>query len=101
MALTDKELLAMSADDILALLMEECAETIVAASKATRFGPMRSWPGYNAERCNADGVIREALQVNQTLRAYCAKVGVNYGDALERCSDGAPVNRRYSDLVKT
>lgn len=98
MPLTDKELLAKTQDELLDLLIEECAETIQAATKAKRFGPLRSWPGYNGERCNADGVIREALQVSQTLRAYCAKLGVNYGAALER--NVARDSERFRDFVK-
>jgi hypothetical protein len=29
-------------------------------------------------------VIREALQVKDTLRAFCARMGTNYGYALEK-----------------
>ncbi len=82
MALTDKELLALSPDQLLDLIIEECAEVIHAASKVKRFGPLRTYPGYNDGRSNADAVIREALQVNDTLRAYCARMGIEYGYAL-------------------
>ena len=99
MPMTDDELRAKTQNELLDLLIEECAETIQAATKAKRFGALRSWPGYNGERSNADGVIREALQVNQTLRAYCAKLGVNYGNALDRNASTDP-SVRFADFVK-
>lgn len=83
MPLTDKELLEKTQDELLDLLIEECAEVIQAATKAKRFGSNRCWPGYNGDRCNADAVIREAHQVNDTLRAYCARLGVHYGSTCE------------------
>lgn len=84
MALTDAELLQHTPDQLLDLLIEECAEVIQAATKAKRFGALRTWPGYNGERCNADAVIREGLQVNDTLRAYCARMGIEYGWVLDK-----------------
>lgn len=83
MALSDEELLRKTDKELLDLLIEECAELIQAAVKAKRFGCYRMWPGYNGDRCNADAIIREGLQVNDTLRAYCAALSVRYGDALE------------------
>lgn len=100
MPLSDAELLAKTQDELLDLLIEECAEVIQAATKAKRFGPMRSWPGYNGERCNADGVIREGLQVNDTLRAYCAKLGVRYGDAMGWWASTEPA-AKWRDFVRT
>ncbi len=99
MPLTDKELLEKTQDELLDLLIEECAEVIQAATKTKRYGPLRSWPGYNGERCNADAVIREALQVNDTLRAYCARLGVNYGDSLEWWASIEP-NVKWRDFVR-
>ena len=96
MALSDAELLEKTQDELLDLLIEECAEVIQAATKVKRFGPLQSWPGYNGERCNADAVIREAFQVNDTLRAYCARLGVNYGDTLHAWS-----LRQFNDFVKS
>jgi hypothetical protein len=96
MPLSDKELLQKTQDELLDLIIEECAETIQAATKAKRFGPMRSWPGYNGDRCNADAVIREAHQVNDTLRAYCARLGVNFGSTLDWWAA-----RDERDFVKT
>jgi hypothetical protein len=99
MALSDKELLTKTQDELLDLLIEECAEVIQAAAKVKRFGPMRSRPGYNGERCNADAVIREALQVNDTLRAYCARLGVRYGDTIEWWASTEP-SRKWRDFVR-
>jgi NTP pyrophosphatase (non-canonical NTP hydrolase) len=84
LALTDKELLQHTPEQLLDLLIEECAEVIQAATKAKRFGLLGSWLGYNEGRSNADAVIREALQVKDTLRAFCARMGTNYGYALEK-----------------
>ena len=99
MPLSDKELLAKTQDELLDLLIEECAEVIQAATKAKRFGPMQSWPGRNGERCNADAVIREGLQVNDTLRAYCARLGVRYGDVIEWWASG-DLSVKWKDYVK-
>ena len=84
MALTDEQLLNHTPTQLLDLLIEECAETIQAATKAKRFQLLGSYPTYNEGRSNADAVIREALQVSDTLRAFCARMGVNYGYALEK-----------------
>lgn len=90
MALASDELRKLTRDELLDLIIEECAEMIHAATKAKRFGHHRMWPGYNGDRCNADAIIREGHQVNDTLRAYCAVLGVRYGDTLEWWSKRDP-----------
>lgn len=87
MALTDEQLLNHTPAQLLDLMIEECAEVIQAATKAKRFGHKTRWPNDASGRTNADALIREALQVNDTLRAYCARLGINYGHALERGAD--------------
>lgn len=63
----------MTTDDKLILLMEECGEVILAASKCLRFGYTRDQPGYgrNDEALSKEvgdmlGVI-DALPLNEEL----------------------------------
>lgn len=80
MPLTMERILELSQDEQLALIMEEAAELIHAASKARRFGALGSHPSYNGGAPNYHAVIRESVELNNLCRAYCASNGENWGD---------------------
>lgn len=79
MPLTMDTIHSMSSDEVLALIMEEAAELIHAASKARRFGDKGFHPSYNDGDLNCNAVIREAVELNNLCRAYCAKQDANWG----------------------
>ena len=80
MPLTMETIRGLSSDECLALIMEEAAELIHAASKARRFGDRGSHVSYNDGAPNCEAVIREAVELNNLCRAYCAAMGENWGD---------------------
>lgn len=80
MPLTMDTIRSLSTDEVLALIVEEAAELIHAASKARRFGDGGSHPSYNNGALNYHAVIREAVELNNLCRAYCAAKGENWGD---------------------
>lgn len=79
MPLTMDAIRKLSKDQTLALIMEEAAELIHAASKARRFGDRGSHPTYNDGTPNFEAVIREAVELNNLCRSYCAAMGENWG----------------------
>lgn len=84
MPLTMDVIRSMGNDEVLALIMEEAAELIHAASKARRFGDTGSHPTYNDGELNFHAVIREAVELNNLCRSYCAANGENWGDWSDR-----------------
>lgn len=80
MPLTMDAIRSLSRDAQLALIMEEAAELIHAASKARRFGETAGHASYNNGAPNFHAVIREAVELNNLCRAYCAATGENWGD---------------------
>jgi len=80
MPLTMDAIRRLNTDQMLALVMEEAAELIHAASKARRFGDRDGHPTYNDGAPNFEAVIREAVELNNLCRSYCAAMGENWGD---------------------
>jgi hypothetical protein len=93
MPLTMDAIQALSKDEMLALIMEEAAELIHAASKARRFGCKDSHPTYNGGAPNFHAVIREAVELNNLCRAYCAAHGENWGDWSNHVAEKAQRQR--------
>jgi hypothetical protein len=96
MPLTMDTIRALKNDEVLALIMEEAAELIHAASKARRFGDLGSHPTYNNGELNFHGVIREAVELNNLCRSYCAANGENWGEWADRVAERA---RRQQETI--
>jgi len=92
--LTDKELRELSSDELSLMAMEEAAEVIQAASKMKRFGLLGHHP--DKTELNVTAFFREFHQLKQTVRIFCGKVGINYGDVMGAKWERLP-QKKYSN----
>lgn len=60
----------LTRDELLALLAEECAEVIVAISKARRFGFATMWPGYGRNDYAIAREVGDVLGVLDALNVF-------------------------------
>ena len=71
---TQSERARLATDELLVILMEECAEVIQAASKCLRFGYKRDQPEYGQNDKVLSGEIGDLLGIIDALPLDCALI---------------------------